>query len=204
MESQGIQQTIMSIYIPRVNKNISKNLIVDIFEDLKYGKVKKVDLIEKMDKKGIIYYSAFIHLDYWYDNIASQNFQERIRNPNKEARIVYKEPMYWLCLENKSAVIIPDNKKKYNQPKTRIDLSELTEFNNKIQTEKLPQETIVKKLDINDLFITASQKNSIKNEENMKKSREMDILEYVKYLETMNYKLMYDLRNIQGDFIITN
>ena len=28
------------------------------------------------------------------------------------------------------------------------------------------------------------------------------MIEYVKELELINYKLMYDLRNIQGDFIM--
>ena len=158
---------LMSIYIPHVFINISADLIKKTFEDLKYGKVKHIDLVDKMDKKGKIYQSAYIHFDYWFDNIACKNFQDRVKNPDKEARIVYKEPWFWICLENTSTNINTNNVVKGRGE-------------NKV------------KINLDDLFAAAS---SVKN-------KEIDF-DYVKQLEEINYKLMYDLHKIQGDFIMT-
>lgn len=163
---------LMSIYIPYVFMNISADLIKKTFEDLKYGKVKHIDLVDKMDKKGKIYQSAYIHFDYWFDNIACKNFQDRITNPDKEARIVYKEPWFWICLENTSANI---NTK--NVVKGRGE--------NKV------------KINLDDLFAAARYKENKGSVE-----KEIDV-DYVKQLEEINYKLMYDLHKIQGDFIMT-
>jgi hypothetical protein len=157
--------TNMSLYIPRVFVNITSEVITKVFEDLKYGKIKQIDLIDKIDSKGIIYHAAYIHFEYWYENVSSQNFQERVKNPEKEARIVYKEPWYWICLENTS---ITKNKK----------------------TENIPGERKIK-INLEDLFPS------------YKREKKIDDDEYIKKLEIMNYKLMYDLYNIQGDFIMT-
>ena len=59
---------LLSIYIPHVFMNITADFIKKTFEDLKYGKVKHIDLVDKMDKKGKIYQSAYLHFDYWFDN----------------------------------------------------------------------------------------------------------------------------------------
>ncbi len=119
MEST-IQTNLMSLYIPYVHLNISKEYISHIFHDLKYGKVKHIDFIVKMNSKGKMYHSAFVHLDYWYDIISSYNFQDKLLNPAKEARIVYKEPYFWRCFINTSS-----NKNikinKY-QPKLKITI----------------------------------------------------------------------------------
>lgn len=105
---------IMSIYIPHVFMNIGEDRIKKVFEKLRLGKVKHVDFVLKQNGKS----SAYIHLEHWYDNVASVNFQERVRNPDKEARIVYDEPWYWVVLENTS-------QKRQKQRKMYIDVSGL-------------------------------------------------------------------------------
>jgi hypothetical protein len=159
----------MSIYIPHVFVNILPDVISKTFEDLKYGKVKHIDFVDKMDKNGKLYHSVYVHFEYWYDNIACQNFQERVKNPDKEARIVYKEPWYWICLENTST------------------------NNGNVANSKKISGTGERKIKINldDLFAAAACNK-----------KEIIDMEYVKQLEMINYKLSYDLRNIQGDFIM--
>jgi hypothetical protein len=100
--------------------NITRERIVDIFEALLIGKVKYIDIISKRSNKGIMYNSVYIHFDYWYDNIASRNLQDRIMNhPDKETRIVYDDPWYWIVLWNKS------EKKNSNTPQQRINVKGL-------------------------------------------------------------------------------
>lgn len=178
MESVNNSSQPLSIYIPRVFKNVTENFISSIFEDLKYGKVNHVDIIDKMDKNGKIYHSAYIHFDYWYDNIACKNFQERVQNPEKEARIAYKDPWFWVCLENTSS-----NKKK------------IAEANSPGTGERKIR------IDLDDLFNGAKSITKINTNE-LYNNKKKNMIEYVKELELINYKLMYDLRNIQGDFIM--
>lgn len=110
--------TNMSLYIPRVFTNISKERIMDTFDaKLDIGKVSSVDLIPKEGKNGDYYNSAYIHFDFWYDNNHTRNIQEKIRS-GKETRIVYDDPWYWIILEN-HAVKTP------NQRRLRIDLTGL-------------------------------------------------------------------------------
>ena len=91
----------ISLYIPDVFANISKNMIADTFEDLRIGNVKRVDLINKRGSTGN-FNAVYIHFNHWYDNISAHNFQERVLDPNMEARIVYDEPWHWIVLENKT------------------------------------------------------------------------------------------------------
>jgi len=106
----------ISLYIPHVFANISKKMVAETFEDLRIGNVKRVDFVYKRGSNGN-FNAAYIHFNHWYDNVAARNFQERVINPNMEARIVYDEPWYWIVLENKT--------KKVSERKPRINLEAL-------------------------------------------------------------------------------
>jgi hypothetical protein len=90
----------ISLYIPHVFANITKNKIVETFEKLRIGSINRIDFLNKKSKKSN-YNAAYIHFSEWYDNIASRNFQQRVLDPNMEARVVYDEPWFWIVLENK-------------------------------------------------------------------------------------------------------
>jgi len=91
----------ISLYIPHVFESISKEFVSETFEKLRIGKILTVDFVQKMGKDAA-YNAAYLHFEYWYDNTAARNFQERVMNPEKEARIIYDEPWYWIVLENKA------------------------------------------------------------------------------------------------------
>jgi hypothetical protein len=101
----------ISLYIPHIFANYSKNDVTKVLEDLSIGKVKHIDFVSKMGNDGKAYNAAYIHFDYWYDNIASRNFQERVLDPKREARLMYEEPWFWLVLENKSRKIVSGDRK---------------------------------------------------------------------------------------------
>jgi hypothetical protein len=107
----------ISLYIPHVFANISKKVVAETFEDLRIGNVKRVDFVYKSGSNGN-FNAVYIHFNHWYDNVAARNFQERVINPNMEARIVYDEPWYWIVLENKT--------KKVSGRKPRINLEALS------------------------------------------------------------------------------
>jgi hypothetical protein len=83
--------------------NIPIHKIKNSFEKLDLGKIKRIDSVIKKSRKGYDYRIAFIHFEYWnMNNIAAINLREKIENPNKEAKLVYDDPWYWLLLPNKS------------------------------------------------------------------------------------------------------
>jgi hypothetical protein len=114
MSSQGY-----SILIPHIFLNISIQKIIDCFEGMKIGKVARLDSLIKRSKDGYEYRMVFIHFEYWnMNNIAAVHLRERIENPNKEARLMYDDPWYWLILPNKSSSQL---KNSYNAIDNKID-----------------------------------------------------------------------------------
>ena len=92
----------LSIYIPRVFQNITKERIAGIFKSLDIGEVRQVDLVPRVNSVGEPYNMAFIHMRSWYASLTSANFQEKVLDPRSEARVVYDDPWYWIVLENRN------------------------------------------------------------------------------------------------------
>jgi len=109
----------VSLYIPHVFANISKDEVINIFESLRIGKVSNIDFVNKISDQTQ-YNAAYVHFEYWHDNVAARNFQERVLNPAKEARIVYDDPWYWIVLENKAKKHVSGDRK----PRVVLDLQE--------------------------------------------------------------------------------
>jgi hypothetical protein len=118
----------LSLYIPRVFSNISKERMMHIFDLLDIGWVNSIDFIPKMTSKGQPYNSAYIHFEYWYSNISNENLQNRL-NSTLECRIVYDDPWFWIVLKNNGV------KKDYSVPRPKINLDGLKEQN---EVEVLP------------------------------------------------------------------
>ena len=92
----------LSLFIPHVFSNITEERIRAAFESVDLGNVKYVDFVEKTDKNGKNYNTAYVHFNNWYYCETVANFQERVLNPDKVARIVYDDPWYWIVLPNTS------------------------------------------------------------------------------------------------------
>ena len=106
----------ISLYIPHIFANFSKEFVGQVFEDLNIGNVKNIDFVSKYGQDGKEYNAAYIHFNEWYDTIAARHFQARVLDTTKEARVVYDEPWYWIVLENKARKHVPGERKP------RIDL----------------------------------------------------------------------------------
>ena len=134
----------ISLYIPHVFANITKNKIVETFEKLRIGSINRIDFVNKKSKNGN-YNSVYIHFSQWYDNVASRNFQERVLDPNMEARIVYDEPWFWIVLENKG--------QKAGDRKRSVNLDALN-------NSQIASEGVVKQMMTNQDFAKLLQKTS--------------------------------------------
>ena len=91
--------SLTSVFIPRVASKITQDMVSFYFMKQELGIVKRVDFVGKIDKRGIPYNAAYVHMNEWLINPASLNFQERIES-GKEARIVYDDPNYWIVMKN--------------------------------------------------------------------------------------------------------
>lgn len=208
------QSNTMSLYIPHVFGNITKEFMMKTIEFQDLGKVSHIDFVEKMGKNGKTCNSAFVHFDYWNNNITTNHFQERVKDVNKEARIVYNDPWFWVCFENKG------KKQPSGQRKERINLNglhdnnisnvfEFEEEKTDVNTINLPQELedqfereLLEEFGCNDNDVLASLDCDCRSVISYTKKKEID-MEYVRQLEMLNYKLIHDLYELRGDFIST-
>lgn len=115
------ENSIMSLYIPHVFDNITKEEIIKTFKSQSLGQIKSIDFVSKVGKNNVPYNAAYLHFDYWFNNTAVYNFQEKLKNPEKECRVIYDDPWYWVVLENKTKKHLPYDRKP------RIALQDLTE-----------------------------------------------------------------------------
>ena len=106
----------ISLYIPHIFANFSKEYVAKVFENNEIGQVKNIDFVSKIGHDGKPFSAAYIHFDHWINNIIAQNFQDRVLDQNKEARLMYEDPWYWIVLENKARKVISGDRKP------RIDL----------------------------------------------------------------------------------
>ncbi len=92
----------MSIYIPYVHPSCTEQEIKNVFNTLLIGNVERVDFVVKSGNNRN-YFICFVHFKEWYDNQAAHNIIRRLEN-GKEARIVYKDPYYWVLFKNTKPV----------------------------------------------------------------------------------------------------
>jgi len=81
----------MVVYIPNINKNIGMEFISNLFKKLDIADVGYIHF-EKMNTQ---YNAATIYMNKWYYNQVVENLQERINNPDLDARLIYDDPLYW-------------------------------------------------------------------------------------------------------------
>ena len=110
-KSLRLKMSFLSVFIPHVFPNISKERIAEAFETNGLGAVDRIDLIAKSDLNGKNYNYAFVHFSHWYDNECATRFLERLEDPTKQTRIVYDDPWYWIVLPNKGTVVQPGSRK---------------------------------------------------------------------------------------------
>ena len=94
--SPSIDQT-LSLYIPRVTRRMTAKFIAETIEKMRLGSVEKVDLVETADGRQM---TAYVHFSKWEETSETIQLQQRIKDPNQQARIVYDAPWYWILLVN--------------------------------------------------------------------------------------------------------
>jgi len=120
----------LSVYIPRVFNNISAERVAHVFQNLHLGRVHHVDFAPRVDDNEAK--MAFVHFEYWNtNNVVCQHLIERIQDPQREARVVYEDPYYWLLLPNHN----DSTSNMYNSYNMRREINNLTNTVNDLRRE---------------------------------------------------------------------
>lgn len=143
--SLQINQT-MSLYIPYVSSEVTKEQVAYVFESNLFGEISRVDFISKTDYNNHYYNAVYIHFKEWKNSIMVHHFQEKLvdymnKKTENMVRVVYDDPYYWNVFINKSSLT------KYvsgsGERKMCLDLSDFYATRKKEQEEQEKQPVIV-------------------------------------------------------------
>ena len=110
-----------SICIPRVFPNITERRVWAIFENLGFGEVEKIDMIERTSKSGDSFKRVFVHFVAWNDSEEARVVRQKLLG-EEEVKVVYDEPWYWLLSASKS--VRPENRvQRKRRPRPYVDFT---------------------------------------------------------------------------------
>lgn len=87
--------SIHNLMIQYVEGQYNHEYIANVFWVQNLAKVHSITLVPYL-KNSEIYNIAYITIEQWCDSEAAYNFIQRLKKPEKEARIVYHEDYWWL------------------------------------------------------------------------------------------------------------
>ena len=101
--------SLTTLYIPRVHRNqMHEAYVKRVLECQQIAIVSRVDFVE-FEHPDANFCFAVVHVLFWIPGVISKHFRERIQS-QREARIVYSDPSYW--------VVLPYTQKQNIQKKT--------------------------------------------------------------------------------------
>jgi hypothetical protein len=143
---------ILSFYIPRISITYNELSIVIAFKNMNIGVVKRVDFM--LNEETDLYQSAFVHMDFMYDNDYTEKILTNVFHNNKSIRVypnTINRSLYWILLKNKNPIT-----------ETRLNIHQLAENINKLEEFVMIQnEYIIHILD--KIYNIENQKKQIKN-----------------------------------------
>lgn len=83
-----------SLCIPRVFNNITEDRIRHVFNELRLGKISRIDINIHKNEKGESFKRVYIHFDEWFWNTDAQAARRKLIS-HKEIKIVYDNPWFW-------------------------------------------------------------------------------------------------------------
>lgn len=90
------QHKIHSICIPRMDVNVSKKYIFNVFRNMKVGYIENI--VEVPVKSDSQFKRVFIKIK-WNKSAMSNYINERF-NSNQNIKVVHALPWYWICVSN--------------------------------------------------------------------------------------------------------
>jgi len=100
---------IKSLYIPAVDVAFTADYIMDAFYCQDIATISRVTLVTYNTKYGRLN-RAYIDIHEWHPTEGAYNFIQRIKDPNREARIVHNDDNWWAVEVNRTPFITTSKK----------------------------------------------------------------------------------------------
>ena len=86
-----------SICIPRIEGDITKWQVSDVFNKLALGKLKRIDIVynHKQNTNKI-----FVHFKHWIPTTRNDNIKNLL-NSGGNFKLVHNFPQYWKCFKSR-------------------------------------------------------------------------------------------------------
>lgn len=115
-------------------KNITIRFVPDdravialLLEYLQLCKVGKICVMPDYQRNQICY-TAFVEVREWFDSETAYNMIQRIRNPLKEARIVYEDDNWWAVEETKEDDLRYNQEEVFQKWRTEFQQPPITKY----------------------------------------------------------------------------
>jgi hypothetical protein len=200
----------ISLYIPHIFANITSENVSKIFYTMEIGEVKHIDFVSKMNKSGKIYNTAYIHFHKWFNTITARNFQAKVLDNTKEARLMYDDPWYWIVLENKARKYLLGERKpclvletpfKVEKPNSVLDTDFKAEVDQSVNNSLSEEEITDLESDLDDEQKMAELEELMDQEEEYLISIDG---RYVSVIEQENIALRAQVCQLQNAYNIAN
>jgi hypothetical protein len=104
-----MSSVIKSLFIPAVDISFTADYVMDAFYCQDIATIGRVALVPYESKRGLRY-RAFIDIHEWHSTEGAYNFIQRLKDPNREARIVHNDDNWWVVEVNKKPFITNSKK----------------------------------------------------------------------------------------------
>ena len=101
---------VTSIYIPCIETEFNAEFIADVFDRNGIAQISRV-FIEPNKNDSNKYNRAYVGIKLWHDTETAFNFISRLRDPNREVRLVYSDDNWWPVDINKYPNKLASNKR---------------------------------------------------------------------------------------------
>lgn len=154
----------LSLVIPRVFPQwVDEGKMIKIFRDQQIGIISKVSIVSMPKEKGRKHpiYKAYLYFSVWFENIISQNFQDRIYGKARQARVVYDDPWYWTVFENTECLKLSKEDKRLMRVSAEIYKNSLFVQEQQEQQEQIAHEQAEQKQQLDQQKQQLAEQNNI-------------------------------------------
>lgn len=154
----------LSLVIPRVFPQwVDEAKMIKIFRDQQIGIISKVSIVSMPKEKGRKHsvYKAYLYFSVWFENIISQNFQDRIYGKARQARVVYDDPWYWTVFENTECLKLSKEDKRLMRVSAEIYKNSLFVQEQQEQQEQIAHEQAEQKQQLEQQKQQLAEQNNI-------------------------------------------
>jgi hypothetical protein len=100
---------IKSLYLPAIDVSFTADYIIDAFYCQDIATINRVTLIPYKTKARHLN-RAYIDVHEWHSTESAYNFIQRLKDPNRETRIVHTDDNWWTVEVNKKPFITTSKK----------------------------------------------------------------------------------------------